>query len=217
MSTKKLQKTLDTVKGDVRELTEAFWALRDEVMTQQAVRAAESQSQTNGSHTLPDANEGSDISRVSPAPGTMQLSGHYEMVDRTGGTRELHWTMSERSVEEVLTVPVDDVAEMLAAIGHRQRLGIALMLLRGPATANEIVAGLSLGTTGAAYHHLNVLQRSGLVEQAQRGVFSIALGQVASLIAILAALSGNMTSTVEERAATSDPEDETETSATADL
>lgn len=198
MSTKKMQKTLDTVKGDVRELAEAFWAFRDEIMTQQAIRAAESQSP-------PDERQSPAPADLSPA-GHIEMLGSYEMTNGSGNTRVFRWAMDERPVEDVLAFHLDDAAGILAAIGHRQRLAIVLMLLRQAATANEIVAELSLGTTGAAYHHLNVLQRTGLVEQVERGVFSIVPDQVPSLIAIFSGLSGVIRMEIAEHPAAEVPD-----------
>jgi DNA-binding transcriptional ArsR family regulator len=197
MTMKKMQKSLDTVKSDVRELVEAFWALRDEVMTHQAVSAAEQQSRSampvrEGPVDRLTAHDG----EASPS-GYVEQFGHYEMTDTNGIIREHRWAMAQRPIEDVLALQVDRAAAVLAAIGHKQRLGIVLMLLRQPATANDIVAGLSLGTTGAAYHHLNVLQRDGLVQQEQRGVFSIVPEQVPTLIAILTGLSGLIETSVE--------------------
>jgi DNA gyrase subunit B len=204
MANKKLQKSIDTVKGDVRELVEAFWALRDEVMTQQAVLAAEHQSRGGStpeaatSASLPEKAEGTTT-------GHVRSSGYYEMPDHTGQQRVYRWALEDHPVEEVLSLPAEDAAKLLAAIGHKQRLAIAMMLLRKPATAAEMVSTLSLGTTGAAYHHLNVLQGTGLVEQAQRGIFSIAPAQVPSLLTILGGLSDAIEASVEHVAP---PEDE---------
>jgi DNA-binding transcriptional ArsR family regulator len=196
MANKKLQKSIDTVKGDVRELVEAFWALRDEVMTQQAVLAAEHQSR-GGSSGEADASSSLPEKLAGTTTGHVRSFGYYEMPDHTGQQRVYRWALEDHPVEEVLSLPVDDAAKLLSAIGHKQRLAIVMMLLRKPATAVEMVTTLSLGTTGAAYHHLNVLQGSGLVEQAQRGIFSIVPGQVPSLLTILGGLSDAIEASVE--------------------
>lgn len=197
MSTKKLQKSIDTVKGDVRELVEAFWALRDEMITQQATTAAERHAHgalpapatipTN----LPEKNTGA-------SSGHIQSFGYYEMPNDDGQQQVYRWALEDHPVEEVLALPVDDAAKVLAAIGHRQRLAIVLMLLQGRATASEMVGALSLGTTGAAYHHLNVLQGNGLVQQEQRGVFSIVPRRIPSLLTILGGLSEVIEASVEQ-------------------
>lgn len=186
MATKKLQKSIDTVKGDVRELVEAFWAFREEVMTQRAVSAAERQSASSGGAPAEDAL----ALAADGSTGVLRVIGYYEMPDGAGAQASHQWSLDDYPVEQVLSLPVEDAARVLAAVGHKQRLGIILMLLRCPATANEMVQALSLGTTGAAYHHLNVLQGTGLVEQAQRGVFSIVPERVPALLTILGGLSG---------------------------
>ncbi len=192
MPNKKLQKSIDTVKGDVRELVEAFWAFREEVMTQQAVSAAEQQSAS------PRANMG-DVPEppADGSAGTLRVLGYYEMPDGTGGRIAHQWSLEDYPVEQTLALAVEDAAKVLAAVGHKQRLGIILMLLRCPATASEMVQRLALGTTGAAYHHLNVLQGTGLIEQAQRGVFSIVPEQVPCLLTVLGGLSGAIRQQVE--------------------
>lgn len=197
MSTKKLQKSIDTVKGDVRELVEAFWALRDEVMTQQAVTAAERQS-GNGHPATPAPPANLPGKAIEGSSGHIRSFGYYEMPDADGQQRVYRWALEDHPVEEVLSIPVEDAARLLSAIGHKQRLGIMLMLLRKPATANELVAGLSLGTSGAAYHHLNVLQGTGLVQQEQRGVFSIVPGRIPSVLTILGGLSDVIEASVED-------------------
>lgn len=205
MANKKLQKSIDTVKGDVRELVEAFWALRDEVKTQHAVLAAEHQSRA-GSPTETGASPNLPEKVAGTVSGHVRSFGYYEMPDADGRQRVYRWALEDHPVEEVLALPVDDAAKLLSAIGHRQRMAIVMMLLRKPATAAEMVSALSLGTTGAAYHHLNVLQGTGLVEQAQRGTFSIVPGQVPSLLTILGGLSDAIEASVEHAQPTSDEE-----------
>jgi DNA-binding transcriptional ArsR family regulator len=195
VSTKKMQKTLDTVKGDVRELREAFWALRDEIMTRQAVQAAESQARPGSTpDPAPVTVASGDVS-----VGQIQVTGSYEMDQGDENPVLVRWTLADLTIDDALAVAVNEAAELLAAIGHRQRLAIVLLLLRAPATANEIVAALSLGTTGAAYHHLNVLQRTGLVQQAERGAFSLTTERIPVLLTILAGLSGEVVMTTEQR------------------
>lgn len=197
MTTKKLQKSIDTVKGDVRELVEAFWALRDEVITQQATTAAERHA--NGARPGATAAAASLPEKKSDSgSGHIRSFGYYEMPDGDGQHRVYRWALEDHPVEEVLALPVDDAAKVLAAIGHRQRLAIVLSLLRKPATASELVGALSLGTTGAAYHHLNVLQGTGLVQQEQRGVFSIVPRRIPSLLTILGGLSDVIEASVEQ-------------------
>jgi DNA gyrase subunit B len=200
MTTKKLQKTLDTVRSDVRELTEAFWALRDDMQAHQAVSAAEQQSRS-----LMDDRSGRSVTadllaektRASDSDGYLSTFGYYETTDASAARHIHRWSMEDRPIEDVLAAQTDDAAKMLAAIGHKQRLGILLLLLAQPTTAGDIVRELSLGTTGAAYHHLNVLQGVGLVQQEERGIFSLVPGRVASLLLILSGASNTIEASVE--------------------
>jgi DNA gyrase subunit B len=213
MSTKRLQKSLDTVRSDVRELTEAFWALRDDMRTQQAVSAAENQSRAamNDRAGEPSATAAlAEITSSCDGEGYVSAFGYYETTDDEG-TRHIHrWAMEDRPVEDVLAIQAEEAAKVLAAIGHRQRLGIVLLLLDQPSTASEIVQRLPLGTTGAAYHHLNVLQGVGLVQQEQRSVFSLVPERVPSVLLVLSGVSNS----IETRVETVAQEDQTEDTAT---
>lgn len=68
---------------------------------------------------------------------------------------------------------ISEAADLMAAVGHPIRLRMTILLAQNPVSATELVKQLDLGTTGAAYHHLKVLQNQGLVEQPQRGTFQI--------------------------------------------
>jgi DNA-binding transcriptional ArsR family regulator len=83
-------------------------------------------------------------------------------------------------------------ASILAAAGHPQRLAILGYILQKPASAGELVEALSLGTTGAAYHHLNVLQAAGFVTQLQRGIFRFQPDRIPVFVTMLAALNPSL-------------------------
>ena len=190
MAAKKTRKSLDSLRGDIQELAESFAAFRDLVESRQAAAAAERErhgmgsGSVSGMHDVDAPISASGISHVS-------MSGHYETMPDTGELGYA-WSLDRTPLEDLLTFPIEQHAQRLAAIGHSQRLGIALMLLKKPATANDVVTALSLGTTGAAYHHLNVLQAAGFVEQRQRGIFSLVSNQIAVLLTILSALSNTI-------------------------
>lgn len=198
LSLKKVQKTVERVKADVRELTEAVWALRDEVITHQAASAAASQPGA----ARPAATSAPLELQPPPADsaGYVTTNGFARLPEGADAEREYRWDVEQLPVEQVIALPVDDTARLLGAIGHRQRLRITLRLLSAPATASDIVHELSLGTTGAAYHHLNVLQGAGLVEQEHRGTFSIAPAYVPTLLSIFAGLSDAMSVTITDSA-----------------
>jgi DNA-binding transcriptional ArsR family regulator len=187
---KKIRKNLDNLRGDIQELAESFAAFRDQMATQQAAAAAERQKLGNGNG--PETPK--DGAGALPVEGVSYINvyGHFESRPEAGEPRDYTWSLERKPIEDLLTFTVDHLAQRLAAIGHPQRLGILLMLLERTATANDVVNNLGLGTTGAAYHHLNVLQAAGLVEQQQRGVFSLIPNQVSVVLTILAALSDSM-------------------------
>lgn len=194
MADKKVRKGLDSLRGDIQELAESFAAFRAQVSAQQAAAAAERQKQgTTGQAAASTAARTLEMQGAeSGSQGYVGSFGYYQPVTGNGEAHIYRWSLEERPVEDILAFPIDEYAQVLAAIGHKQRLSILLMILAKPATANDVVTELSLGTTGAAYHHLNVLQAAGLVEQQRRGVFTIVLAKIPALLTILASLSGTI-------------------------
>jgi DNA-binding transcriptional ArsR family regulator len=188
MTDKKLRKTVDALRSEMQELSEAIAALRTLVSTQEAAQAAVRQQRASKTATAATQSL-RRLSEQDGGAGRISAYGVFEAAGE-GGTTTFQWSLEEHPLRDVLDVDIELAAQVLAAAGHAQRLGILLMLLPAPATANEVVTALSLGTTGAAYHHLNVLQAAGLVEQRQRGLFSIVPEQVPVILTILAALSG---------------------------
>ncbi|MCO5218159.1 MAG: helix-turn-helix domain-containing protein [Thermomicrobiales bacterium] len=85
---------------------------------------------------------------------------------------------------------IDTAASLLAALGHPQRLRMTMMLANEPTTVTDIVETLGLKTTGAAYHHLNVLTTHGIAEQPERGIFSLMPGAGVRVHAVLTSLFG---------------------------
>lgn len=81
-------------------------------------------------------------------------------------------------------------AALMAAIGHPQRLRMVLMLAQQPTSVTAMVERLSLRTTGAAYHHMNVLMNNGIVTQPERGTFALTEDHAPQVHRILAALFG---------------------------
>jgi DNA-binding transcriptional ArsR family regulator len=195
MAAKKIKSELESVRGDIKELTEAVWAIRDYLTTEQAVAAAEHQARTRRSrhHAQPPTTESlAALASETSEPGYLSTFGVFASPNGATASRAYRWSLQEQPVTALLDVPTDLYAQVLAAIGHKQRLGILLHLLAHPSTATEMVSALALGTTGAAYHHLNVLQAAGLVEQEQRGVFAVVPNRVPALLTILAGLSGTI-------------------------
>ncbi len=146
MAAKKDKTGIDAVRADIQSLSQAFWSLRDAMLTDAAVSQSEK--------------------RVQPAAAD-------------GAS----WIAPDDS-------DIDAGASLLAALGQPQRLRIAMMLAEQPAPVARMVEELGLKTTGAAYHHLNVLMNAGVVEQPQRGTYAIAAGASAQVHAVWAALFG---------------------------
>lgn len=143
MANKKTKNQIDSIRGEVTALTEAVWALKDQLTVEVAAAAAAR------STVLP--------SRAEAATNGQGPSGP---------------NVDER-IAELTSVDEDAAAQVLHALGHRQRLGIIRSLVERPSSAADLVDALNLGTTGAAYHHLNVLLAANLVMQQSRGVYSV--------------------------------------------
>jgi DNA gyrase subunit B len=213
MAAKKIKNELDSVRSDIKELSEAVWALRDQLTTEQAVAAAEQQTKrrrASQNGRAPTTEALARLAAETSEAGYLSTFGVFGSPNGETPSRIYRWSLQEHPVAALLDASIDVHAQVLAAIGHKQRLGILLRLLEQPSTATDLVSSLSLGTTGAAYHHLNVLQAAGLVEQEQRGVFAIVPDRVPALLTILAGLSGTIDVEVTEPAdgARETPEDD---------
>jgi DNA gyrase subunit B len=185
MAGKKVKSEIETMRSELRSLSEAVWALRDQVTFEAATAAA-----TNGSGGKHHDDIAADLQADDDGRGLVVTRG---VVRNAAGSREYRWD-HETSVEAALEVDEVEAAQLLAAIGHRQRLAILKAIFNSPSTAADLVNTLDLGTTGAAYHHLNVLQASGLVVQETRGVFEIRPDRVSSFLAILSGIGSTATS-----------------------
>lgn len=91
-------------------------------------------------------------------------------------------TATEREITEAAT--------LLAAIGHPVRLRLIVRLAEEPVSVTKLVEELGLKTTGAAYHHLNVLITNGIVVQPQRGTFALSDTSSSRVHQVLGALFG---------------------------
>lgn len=198
MANKKKNEIAD-LRTEVQALTEAVWSLRDHVSVQSAGAAAARSA--NGTAIATDLAEAlADGDGAGNGRGTIVTRGVFH--DATGD-REYRWDLE---IPALSLFAIDDelVARMLAAIGHRQRLAILKALLDQPCSASDLVTSLSLGTTGAAYHHLNVLQAADLVMQEERGQFSVQPHRVSAVLAFLAGVASATDTTWSSRDAESD-------------
>lgn len=87
---------------------------------------------------------------------------------------------------------VQRAAALMSALSQPQRLRIVLMLAEAPTSVAAVVESLGLKTTGAAYHHLNVLMNAGLAIQPERGTFALAPEATGEINALLVALFGSV-------------------------
>jgi len=180
MAGKKVKSEVESIRADLQHLTEAVWALREHVTVQTAAAAAE------GGQRQPASRRevAGDLSAGGGDQGVVVTRG---VVRNANGSREYRWDL-EAPASDLLAIDDDLSARLLAAIGHRQRLAILKTIINEPTTAADLVSRLELGTTGAAYHHLNVLQAADLVTQEGRGVFAVQPHRVSAIFAMFAGI-----------------------------
>lgn len=136
----------------------------------------------NGIH--PDALVLEQRARERGVAGLLTRYGYYGSHQRT-----YLWSKDEQSAEELLDQDVEQVARVLSALGNRHRLLLLKAILEKPASAAELVERLGMGTTGQAYHHLNVLQAADLITQESRGQFAFIGHRVQAFLTLLAGVS----------------------------
>lgn len=185
MAGKKAKSDIESFRGELAELTEAIYALREQVRVESAAVAAAT--------GIPMVANGSAPERGSSAgeplgDGDLALRGSVRLSGAGSGPGDLQveWSTEGLTVDLVAAQASEELAKVLAAIGHRQRLGILMAMLAGPKSVSDLIGMLDLGTTGAAYHHLNVLLGAGIVTQVERGIFSVAPDRVAMVLTMLA-------------------------------
>ncbi|MBA2246932.1 MAG: winged helix-turn-helix transcriptional regulator [Chloroflexia bacterium] len=222
MAGKKGKSEVDGIRMELQHLSEAVWALREHLAVQDAITAASSSSRRspNGVHYPGDAPPGgadpgeSDAITGSAADFARRVGeSHFErgivatwgQFQDASGTQAYRWELEEDAAT-LLAIDDSEIAQVLAAIGHRQRLAILKLILNQPCSAADLVASLNLGTTGAAYHHLNVLQAADLVTQEERGVYIVQPHRVSAIFAILAGVASASEKITLHREAVADEE-----------
>ncbi len=183
---KKTEKLIEKMRSDVQALSEAVWALKDHVRIEAAAEAAANGSKRAKSRKLGDLE---NQANASGGRGAISSYGTYAARNRSGASTKVQWQQAHIPTGSLMPDDVELAAARLSAIGHRQRLGIVVALLDQPSSVSDLVTSLELGTTGAAYHHLNVLQNAGFVVQEERGTYEIVPEQIGAVLGILAALS----------------------------
>ena len=183
MAGKKTKSEIEAIRGELTELTEAIYALREQVRVESAARAAASRGD-GATPEAPRAVAAMPDGEV-PGEGEIALRGSVRLPGGGDGQPDLAVTWSWTGPGRAAGAS-EDTVRALAAMGHRQRLAILRWLLDGPASAADLVGSLQLGTTGAAYHHLNVLLGAGLVMQAERGIYAVRPDRMPLLLTLLA-------------------------------
>ena len=199
---KKTEKAIAKLRSDVQALSEAVWALKDHARVEAAAESAADGSRKRKSRRLREIE-----TQIAEGDAQGQVSGYgsVRLAGANGASHTVQWQLENATTESLLPDDLDEAATVLAAIGHRQRLAIMIALLAQPMSVSDLVGSLDLGTSGAAYHHLNVLQNAGLVRQQERGIFELEPERAGAVIGVLSALA--ITPTVEtETAATADEE-----------
>jgi len=108
-------------------------------------------------------------------------------VKRTSEGRTTAWYehFSDRAVEKLLSPELPRVLEGLASL---ERIRLLLALQGGLAKSSDLMAKSGL-TQGQFYHHLRILEASGLVRRRGRDEYEITVHGVSSLFTLLAAAS----------------------------
>lgn len=222
MAGKKVKSEVEGIRTELQHLSEAVWALREHLAVQDAIAAASSapRRSTNGAHPATDSfADGATPAAARAAAGSREdftrrvdearfergIVAIWGQVQDATGSQAYRWE-HEEDAATLLAVDENQVAQLLAAIGHRQRLAILKMVLDRPCSAADLVAALNLGTTGAAYHHLNVLQAADLVTQEERGVYIVQPHRVSAIFAVLAGVSSASERITLDRAGAADDE-----------
>ncbi|WP_316570407.1 ATP-binding protein [Neobacillus sp. YIM B06451] len=115
---------------------------------------------------------------------TVFYSGHYKT-----NQENYHVILQEKSLESISLFSAGKMANILAALGNKQRLEIIRTLLIKPKTASELVELLNMGTTGQLYHHLKPLLGSNLISQDERGgAYKVPIERTLPLLLLLSAV-----------------------------
>lgn len=209
MAGKKGKSDIEGIRTELQNLSEAVWALREHVSVRDAIAAASASTRDSTDSTRAAIRVATGVATdLAARVGAGAKQGFVVsrgVFQDARGAREYRWE-SEEAATTLLSIDDGQVAHVLAAIGHRQRLAILKTILDQPRSAAELVTILNLGTTGAAYHHLNVLQAADLVTQEERGVYIVQPHRVSAILAILAGVASAKDTTYSEPPAMVDDE-----------
>ncbi|MCL2540089.1 MAG: winged helix-turn-helix domain-containing protein [Firmicutes bacterium] len=86
--------------------------------------------------------------------------------------------------ENVLAFDNDKTAKVLNALSSSERILILKELLKKSSTVAELMKACSFKTTGQAYHHLNALEKSGLIQK-DKDTYHFEASLISSFLLIL--------------------------------
>ncbi|WP_229074464.1 helix-turn-helix domain-containing protein [Actinoplanes sp. DH11] len=150
---------------------------------EQRVAALEQALQTPERATTPDADtfwalEGL-TSRVDD-PGAVMITGHVTLPDG----RAARW-QEGAGTADLLDGDWSQHVAALAALAHPARIRLLQEVLRGAATANDLIRLDGMGTSGQVYHHLRQLVAAGWLHSLGGGRYEVPAARVVPLLTTL--------------------------------
>lgn len=115
-----------------------------------------------------------------PAPGAVMIVGDVELPRGVVA----RWQEGARTAD-LLDDDWHTVADTLAALGHPVRIRLLREILRGTATARELVELDGMGTSGQVYHHLRLLVAAGWLRVRGGGTYEVPPERVVPLMTIM--------------------------------
>lgn len=89
------------------------------------------------------------------------------------------------TTDELVERDWEQLAPVVAALGHPVRLAILRCLLDGVRSVREIAVAVDVGSTGQVYHHLRALQAAGWVHTRSGGEHAVPAERLVPLLAVL--------------------------------
>lgn len=110
-------------------------------------------------------------------PGAVLFTGHVTLPDG----RAARW-QEAAGTAELLDGDWSQHVAALAALAHPARIRLLQQVLRGAATANELMRIEGMGTSGQVYHHLRQLVSAGWLHTVGGGRYEVPVARVVPLL-----------------------------------